>query len=383
MSYQGRHRAWRGHRTAHASLIAVAVTATTLVVPLAAPPPAAASTGVSLPAWLQVPGVVVNPPGVVTGGWASPPVDVGYVVSGDQLPRYEITATAAGQAEIAAYVTRLSASNGIDGMSVRAYRAFALPDLSPPPTTVDPAETLLDVTHVAPVGTDAVAGYTEGPVGSVLIVPDPKNVVYAGAAWDDNVARITTVLRDTPLAPAATPLGTVRPEDFDTGWGEQPPTCASRKQNGSAWYDTCSQWASLAADLNPEDTWGFQQWGTGKSKSVYTLRGLEVAAWPTEQSPRQTWERWSPEADLEAGNCHQEAIGVTVANFTWQRYDTLCDTWKIYKENPDVSFSDTWVGSAAGKHRNVASSRAFSSPPYPAYPLPSVYVRYDYVATVW
>ena len=139
MRYRGRHRrVVRRHRL-RAALTVAAVTGSALVAPLATAPatPVQAAVRVSVPSfteyerasWLAAPDIAVNPPGVSLGGVTAPPVQRGYVITGDHLHRFEITGTPEATAELRALVGRVGVDAAGGSVDTAGYRVFATPPI--------------------------------------------------------------------------------------------------------------------------------------------------------------------------------------------------------------------------------------------------------------
>lgn len=78
--------------------------------------------------------------------------------------------------------------------------------------------------------------------------------------------------------------------------------CIHRKQNNTAWNDPCQEYYQLENDRDSgKNYWASQLWGTGKSKSIWTLTGLEVYAERTDGTPGQEWVKDVPLRTAPAG----------------------------------------------------------------------------------
>lgn len=116
MGYRGRHRKPPRRAKARAVTLALAVSSISLVVPVATTSGARANTLLSvegLPAWAFASDIIVNPPGPKPGEAVAPAVSRGYVITGDHLARFNVTATREGQQELAAFVARIKDNYGL------------------------------------------------------------------------------------------------------------------------------------------------------------------------------------------------------------------------------------------------------------------------------
>lgn len=327
--------------------------------------------------WLDAPGIVVDPPAPAIGETAPPSVGRGYVVTGEDLPRFDITSTAAAQRVLAEFLARIAASEGTS-VPRDGFQVFTMPKIddaiSGGPVVDDPA-------HALPVGTDAVAPLIEdeGGTGSFVILPAGTTVSYVGAAWDEGVLKVTTVLETTPAAAALTGTLTEDGPGDSRSWSPAGGLgCTSRKQNDTAWFDTCSWWYELYDDGNRDrQTWALEQYGTGRSKGCCKLKSLHVTSWRAKGSADQDWVRWSPTADTTLPNCSTDTVGVTVNNAYLEHSTTHCEQWDIDKAEEPAGFDNAWRGSVGGSERNTAMLIATNTPN--SY-VPTDYVSFDYYA---
>jgi hypothetical protein len=131
MRYHARHRRPLSRARVRALAVALTVTASTIAAPLATPAsPAHASLSAALAQaspWLRASDIAVNPPGPLPGQATAPAVERGYIITGDQLAKYDITGTAAGQHELAAFAL----AKRKDGVTVNLplYRVYATPPI--------------------------------------------------------------------------------------------------------------------------------------------------------------------------------------------------------------------------------------------------------------
>lgn len=131
MAYRGKHGKPTNRAKARFITIALAMASSTLAVPLTTTTVAKATDLRSiegLPAWAMAPDITVNPPGPGPGQAVAPAVNRGYVITGDQLQRFNITATPEGQQEIQAFVESIKQAQGIT-LDAKAYNAFATPPI--------------------------------------------------------------------------------------------------------------------------------------------------------------------------------------------------------------------------------------------------------------
>ena len=132
MAYRGRHRQPVSRAKLRVAVLAAAVGSGSLVVPIAAPPAANGAvvyfTDYERAEWLNTPDITINPPGPKPGEAVAPPVERGYVITGDHLARFNITATPAGQQELQAFVKSIQHYQGIT-VDASTYSVFATPPI--------------------------------------------------------------------------------------------------------------------------------------------------------------------------------------------------------------------------------------------------------------
>ncbi|HWL37678.1 MAG TPA: hypothetical protein VNQ77_15940 [Frankiaceae bacterium] len=325
--------------------------------------------------WLLAPDIVVNPPGPVAGAVLPAPVERGYVITGEHLRNFEVTGSDAADAELRALVDRVSTDENGRALDTTGYRVFVTPPIVAVQhadaakrhaallleSSEDPNALVADVTHAAPVGTDAVDDAQEElGLSELFVLPVGVGVGEIGAAWDEGRIKVTTLVQEVGLTPPADPVA--GEAEVDPQWDPQAKVCLSRKSNNTAYYDPCYQYATLARDGDPNRTsWTHHQHGTGKSKGVWTLVTLTVesARTVTSTSPAQTWLDWSPSADVNMGNCKPYELGIQVYGVVFTRMFTTCDEWDITKGNPSVNFKVEWDGQAWRKDRSVAGMKTF------------------------
>ncbi|HEX8770049.1 MAG TPA: hypothetical protein VF711_04700, partial [Acidimicrobiales bacterium] len=443
MTYHARHRQVADvRRRARTAAGVAALTASLLVVPVVTTTPSevhadtVATVSEAWPQWLKAHDIAINPAGPKAGDVDAPAVLRGYAITGDALAKYDITATLAGQREVAEFTQRLQTTAGAVAVSPTGYRVYSLPPIdlaviadalkeagtlvawlqttNPPDLGTDDlaallqqATTALDTAietarkqqvyvegtddvnaalglvvgaaglalskvedalatvrnadpdptvaavraavdyalatvqqinvdalmeslglsgpteigtnpvGAAPVGPgDLLALVTEGDngIGDVLVLPTGATVELVGAAWDEGMLRVTTVLSAHPTLAAIGHSLPQQPAQSDELGEQWRPAggfgCVSRKSNNTAWYDPCSFFYEHSADGNNDrQTWGLVQFGTGKSKGTWLLRNLEVRSWPVKDTASQAWMNWAPGADTDAGNCVTTTAG--------------------------------------------------------------------------
>lgn len=247
------------------------------------------------------------------------------------------------------------------------------------PTLAEIAE---DPTAVPPVGVGDVAAVVvedESGVGSVLVLPTGTSVALVGAAWNDAMVQVTTVLSTTPVDPSLLE-GQPDPTAGDKWRPAGGLRCMSRKQNDTAWYDPCSWWYEHMADGNDSRwTWGLVQYGTGKSKGIWKLKSLEVQSWRKAGTPDQDWIKWSPDSDMEAGHCSSITVGVNVKVAYLEVAKSMCDQWDISKGEQPADFANRWR-STYGAGRTERSTASVIATDTPNGYVPHDLLSFDYYA---
>lgn len=272
-----------------------------------------------------------------------PPVRVGFAFTGDQLGPLDITGTPQADQQVDAFLTRLR-GRGID-LGATSFRVYTLPSVQ---------EAL-----------DAAAGSEpdpeDGPLPSALVVPSGTAVDLVGAVWDNGQLHVKTTVSSSSTSDT---VGRIRP--FAAAAPGSPwvhagrsLTCADRKQNNTAWYDTCQWFYRLdpAVDGDPAfDYWTSQYYGTGKGKSVWTLNRLEADGRRKAGTAEQEWVNWDPGADGDAGHCSPQSVSVSYAGFGLSMQKNHCDMWDVDKGAEAADFANWWRGHARRKERDTAAA---------------------------
>lgn len=272
-----------------------------------------------------------------------PAVPIGFALRGSELLGLDVTKTLVGQQELDAFLARL----GEHGQAANStgYTVYALPSIE----EVDQA--------TADRGGMTGEAETDGPMASALIVPAGTVVEFVGAVFKDGELHAKTVVsaaaqphpaqqsqRFSPLAAPSDSAQFVRAGGIG---------CLHRKQNNTAWYDPCQEYWRHENDGDAgKDYYASQLWGTGKSKSIWSLRGLEVFARRTPNSADQQWVDWDPGSDADV-KCRPESIEVSYAGASVGITKQHCEMWDISKHE-DVRFSNWWRGSAWRSERETA-----------------------------
>ena len=262
-----------------------------------------------------------------------PAVPLGFALRGVQLAGLEVTGTLAGQQELDAFLTRL---RGREDTPASNYTVYALPSIR------EAEESAARRGAVKEADGD-------GPLDSALIVPTGTQVDFVGAVFEGGKLHAKTVVSAAPqpVRPMAAPSDSA---SFVRAGGVG---CLHRKQNNTAWYDPCQEFWQLENDRDAaKGYWASQLWGTGKSKSVWVLEGLEVFARRADGSPAQEWVDWDPGADADM-NCQAQPVEVSYAGASVSITKQHCEQWDISKHE-DVRFSNWWRGSVRRKERETA-----------------------------
>ena len=272
-----------------------------------------------------------------------PSVPLGFALRGSELLGLDVTTTAVGKEELDAFLARLD-DRGLNASST-GYTVYALP-------SIEEADRFS-----AERGGMAGDPDTDGPMASALIVPTGTVVEFVGAVFEGGELHAKTV-----VSAAAQPRPASQSEGFSAlaapsdsaefvragGVG-----CLHRKQNNTAWYDPCQEYWRHENDRDAaKDYYASQLWGTGKSKSVWNLRGLEVFARRTENTAVQEWVDWDPGADADI-KCQPQSVEVSYAGASVGITKQHCEMWDISKHE-DVRFSNWWRGSAWRSERETA-----------------------------
>ena len=262
-----------------------------------------------------------------------PAVPLGFALRGTQLAGLDVTETLAGQQELDAFLTRLRGRGDAPGAN---YNVYALPSIREADESA--------AQRGAVKATDA-----DGPLDSALIVPVGTNVNFVGAVFEGGKLHAKTIVSGAPQPerPMAAPSDSA---SFVRAGGVG---CFHRKQNNTAWYDPCQEFWQLENDRDAaKGYWASQLWGTGKSKSIWTLDGLEVFARRTDGSAGQDWVDWDPGADADL-NCQPQSVEVSYAGASVGITKQHCEKWDISKHE-DVRFSNWWRGSVRRQERETA-----------------------------
>lgn len=264
-----------------------------------------------------------------------PAVPLGFALQGVQLTGLDVTKTVAGTRELAAFLTRLQGRGDAAG-DQEDYTVYALPSIRE--------------AEESAAQRGAVDGPEDGTLDSVLIVPKGTKVEFVGAVFEGGKVHAKTIVSGSPTPPAATFGAPSESASFVRAGGIG---CLHRKQNNTAWYDPCQEYYQLENDRDgAKNYWASQLWGTGKSKSIWTLEGLEAFARRTENTAAQGWVDWDPGADADI-NCQPQSVEVSYAGASVGITKQHCEMWDISKHD-DVRFSNWWRGKAWRKERETA-----------------------------
>lgn len=279
------------------------------------------------------------------GATELPAVATGFAFRGLELAGLDVTATEAGQEEIRAFVGSLL-QRGIDSGSTR-FTVYTLPP-------VKEAEEA-----AAQQGTVAEAN-DAGPLASSLILPEGTVVDFVGAVFENGQLHAKTVVSST-AQPGSSPQPGHRtfsissPGDSATFGRRGGIGCLRRKQNNTAWYDPCQEFWQHENDGDPgRDYWASPMWGTGKSKSMWTLSGLEVSSRRTPDTAHQDWVDWDPGADGKQ-NCQSQTVSVSYGGASVSVDKQHCELWDITKGEHPAQFSNWWRGDVWRSERETAA----------------------------
>jgi hypothetical protein len=270
----------------------------------------------------------------------------GFALSGLDLAAIDVTSTEAGRQEVAAFVAGLS-RRGIDAGATR-FTVYSLPSIKEADDAVAGRE----------ASSDDLDG---GPLASSLVVPEGTVVELVGAVFEGGQLQAKTVLSASAQPPSSAPprhqfSGMASPGDSATFVRAGGIGCFHRKQNNTAWYDPCQEFWQHENDHDPNrDYWASPMWGTGKSKSVWTLSGLEAASRRTDGTAHQDWVDWDPGADGKQ-NCQSQSVSVSYAGASVSVDKQHCELWDISKGEHPAQFSNWWRGDVWRSERETAAA---------------------------
>jgi hypothetical protein len=271
-----------------------------------------------------------------------PAVSVGFALRGIQLGGLDVTRTVAGKQEVAAFLTRLRAR----GISLSdEYTVYSLPSIRQADESA------------AERGGAVGESDGDGPLASTLIVPKGTNVEFVGAVFEGGQLHSKTVVSAAPEPQSASRSkafsAMAAPSDSASFVRAGGVGCLHRKQNNTAWYDPCQEYWQMENDGDgAKNYFASQLWGTGKSKSIWRLTGLEVFAQRTNNTPGQEWVDWDPGADADI-NCQPQPVEVSYGGASIGITKQHCEMWDITKHE-DVRFSNWWRGSTSRTERETA-----------------------------
>lgn len=193
------------------------------------------------------------------------------------------------------------------------------------------------------------------------VVPRGTVVKFVGSVFENGElhAKTTVASGATPGSQTVPKKGSfstlAAPSDSETFERAGGLRCLERKQNSTAHYDPCQWWWKLSNDKNPNaDFYASEMHGTGKSHSVWTLSGLEVASRRTEDTARQQWVDWDPGADAET-KCQSQTVSVSYAGATVGVEKQHCELWDISKGAAALDMSNWWRGQVWRSERETAA----------------------------
>lgn len=129
--------------------------------------------------------------------------------------------------------------------------------------------------------------------------------------------------------------------------------CLHRKQNNTAWYDPCQEYWRHENDRDAaKDYYASQLWGTGKSKSIWSLEGLEVFARRTPNTAVQEWVDWDPGSDADI-KCQPQSVEVSYAGASVGITSSIarCGTSPSTRTYAPPTGGGVQRGGASGKRR--------------------------------
>ncbi len=270
----------------------------------------------------------------------------GFALTGLDLAAVDVTGTEVGRHEATAFVNGLS-RRGIDAGATR-FTVYALP-------SIKEANDAVAGRHAAPEDGDG------GPLASSLVVPEGTVVELVGAVFEGGQLHAKTVLSASAEPPSSTGprhlfSGTASPGDSATFARAGGIGCFHRQQNNTAWYDPCQEFWQHQNDNDADrDYWAAPMWGTGKSKSVWVLSGLEAASRRKDGTAHQDWVGWDPGADGKQ-NCTSQTVSVSYAGASVSVDKQHCELWDISKGEHPAQFSNWWRGDVRRSERETAAA---------------------------
>lgn len=267
-----------------------------------------------------------------------PAVPLGFALEGAQLAGLDVSHTAAGSHELAAFLGRL---RGRDLDAKAKYTVYALPSIR---------EADESAAQRGAVGEPD----GDGPLASALIVPTGTKVEFVGAVFERGQLHAKTIVSGAPTPQRSKDFSAMSaPSDSASFVRAGGVGCLHRKQNNTAWYDPCQEFWQHDNDRDgAKDYWASQLWGTGKSKSIWRLEGLEVFARRTDNTATQDWVDWDPGADADT-KCQPQSVEVSYGGASVGITKQHCEMWDISKHE-DVRFSNWWRGSVWRSERESA-----------------------------
>ena len=280
----------------------------------------------------------VAPP--VPGAVKLAAVTFGYGLTGDQLSALDVSGTLPGRQAIRDFTARLGAQ-GID-VSRTQWQVFTLPPI-----------------EEASAAAAAEGASEEDVLGSSLIVPAGTAIRFVGALFQNGELRVNTSVT-APAVPGGDPpkpafRAMESPSNSVTFVPAGGVGCLERKQNSTAHYDPCQAfWRATNDNSTSRDWFASEMHGTGKSHSIWRLRGLEVDSHRTKDTALQEWVNWEPGADAP-GHCEDQTIGVSYAGASVTVSKPHCEMWDIDKGREALDMSNWWRGDTWREERSTAA----------------------------
>lgn len=256
-------------------------------------------------------------------GWFAEPAeadDSGEPVPDDRSLRYsyrdvnafakttEITSTAAGQQALTDLRDR-QAARGVQ-LDTAGYRVY---------------------------DTSARSG-SDGTDPDQLIVPPDLRFDGETVTTDDATgAACLQASVDAPVVPVEEGVGAAAPSFTWRG-----ARCYSRHQNHAYWFDICYRWGYVRNDGNASrDYLAFNQWGTCKSKGVYSMRYCGVGDQRKPGTTAIAWDDWAPRSDSNS-NCRSVGLSIDVGPVGIGGNYDACERVDITKYAAAPKFSNYW-----------------------------------------